>query len=131
MISANNRVMNLKGLSKTDESGFAQVSAPTPRTRRTVGTIFHMAAEAKIPLSTVVAQHRVPVAQSSRIESYPVDTSCAMLAHLKTSEGAVSSFAGTGRVMAINDVDGLRLTFDGWRVQHIRPSGNARNGMLR
>ncbi|ESW76756.1 hypothetical protein X772_31970 [Mesorhizobium sp. LSJC280B00] len=127
MISANNRVMNLKGLSKTDESGFAQVSAPTPRTRRTVGTILHMAADAKIPLSAVVAQHRVPVAQSGRIESYPVDTSCAMLAHLKASEGAVSHLSmGPDAMMAINDVDGLRLTFDGWRVLHIRPSGNAR-----
>ncbi|MER8459620.1 hypothetical protein NKH98_29075 [Mesorhizobium sp. M0833] len=65
------QVMNLKGLSKTDESGFAQVSALTPRTRRTAGTILHMAADAKIPLSAIVAQHRVPVAQSSRLESYP------------------------------------------------------------
>ncbi|MER9252366.1 hypothetical protein NKI59_11200 [Mesorhizobium sp. M0598] len=119
--------MNLKGLSKTDESGFAQVSAPTPRTRRTVGTILHMAADAKIPLSAVVAQHRVPVAQSGRIESYPVDTSCAMLAHLKASEGAMSHLSmGPDAMMAINDVDGLRLTFDGWRVLHIRPTGNAR-----
>lgn len=103
------------------------MSAPTPRTRRTVGTILHMAADAKIPLSAVVAQHRVPVAQSGRIESYPVDTSCAMLAHLKASEGAVSHLSmGPDAMMAINDVDGLRLTFDGWRVLHIRPSGNAR-----
>ncbi|MER8638792.1 hypothetical protein [Mesorhizobium sp. M1365] len=81
----------------------------------------------KIPLSAVVAQHRVPVAQSGRIESYPVDTSCAMLAHLKASEGAVSHLSmGPDAMMAINDVDGLRLTFDGWRVLHIRPSGNAR-----
>lgn len=71
VISADNRVTNLKGLSKTDESGFAQVSALTPRTRRTVGTILHMAADAEIPLSAIVAQHRVPVAQSSRLESYP------------------------------------------------------------
>ncbi|MER8709319.1 hypothetical protein NKH49_27900 [Mesorhizobium sp. M1088] len=30
-----------------------------------------LVADAKIPLSAVVAQHRVPVAQSCRIESYP------------------------------------------------------------
>ncbi|MER8370197.1 hypothetical protein NKH16_23170 [Mesorhizobium sp. M1307] len=50
-----------------------------------------------------------------------------MLAHLKASEGAVSHLSmGPDAMMAINDVDGLRLTFDGWRVLHIRPSGNAR-----
>ncbi|MER8961111.1 hypothetical protein [Mesorhizobium sp. M0701] len=53
--------------------------------------------------------------------------SCAMLAHLKASEGAVSHLSmGPDAMMAINDVDGLRLTFDGWQVLHIRPSGNAR-----
>ncbi|MER9706411.1 hypothetical protein NKJ36_07345 [Mesorhizobium sp. M0142] len=50
-----------------------------------------------------------------------------MLAHLKASEGAVSHLSmGPDAMMAINDVDGLRLTFDGWRVLHIGPSGNAR-----
>lgn len=45
-----------------------------------------------------------------------------MLAHLKASEGAVSHLSmGPDAMMAINDVDGLRLTFDGWRVLHIRP----------
>ncbi|MDK1389256.1 phosphomannomutase [Sinorhizobium sp. 8-89] len=86
----------------------------------------HMAADAKIPLSALVAQHRLPVAQSSRIENYPVDRSCALLAHLKASEGALSyRFDKIGRVMAMNDVDGLRLTFEGGRILHIRPSGNA------
>lgn len=35
-----------------------------------------------------------------------------MLAHLKASEGAVSHLSmGPDAMMAINDVDGLRLTF--------------------
>ncbi|MER8733392.1 hypothetical protein NKH28_26775 [Mesorhizobium sp. M1227] len=114
--------MNLKGLWKTDESGFAQVSALTPRTRRTVGTILHMAADAKIPLSAVVAQHRVP-SRSIQPARKLSGRSCAMLAHLKASEGAVSHLlVGPDAMMATTDVDGLRLTFDGWGVLHIRPS---------
>lgn len=86
----------------------------------------HQAAQAKIPLSAVIARHSLPVALSSRIENYPLDRSCALLAHLKASEANVSQLFGRiGRVKATNDLDGLRLTLDGGRILHIRASGNA------
>ncbi|MER9081728.1 hypothetical protein [Mesorhizobium sp. M0895] len=81
-----------------------------------------LAADAKIPLSAVVAQHRVP-SRSIQPARKLSGRSCAMLAHLKASEGAVSHLlVGPDAMMATNDVDGLRLTFDGWRVLHMRPS---------
>ncbi|MER9444924.1 hypothetical protein NKI79_26805 [Mesorhizobium sp. M0340] len=81
--------MNLKAFRKRTKRVRTGVGSDTQNQRNRWNDP-PLVADAKIPLSAVVAQHRVPVAQSSRIESYPVDTSCAMLAHLKTSEGAVS-----------------------------------------
>ncbi|ODR93086.1 phosphomannomutase [Sinorhizobium alkalisoli] len=84
------------------------------------------AAEDKIPLSAVVAQHHLPVALSSRIENYSFDRSCALLAHLKACDTSVEHlFGGVGRVTAMDCMDGVRLTLHGGRILHIRPSGNA------
>lgn len=48
------------------------------------------------------------------------------MAFLKASKANVSHlFSRIGRVAGTDDVDGLRLTFEGGRILHIRPSGNA------
>ncbi|ASY60893.1 MULTISPECIES: phosphomannomutase [Sinorhizobium/Ensifer group] len=108
---------------------FGGASLPALPTRDCVLPIIaalHMAVEAKTPLSGIVAMHRLPVALSGRIENYPFDRSDALVAFLKASKANVSHlFSRIGRVTGTDDVDGLRLTFEGGRILHIRPSGNA------
>ncbi|OWK25558.1 hypothetical protein AJ87_08680 [Rhizobium yanglingense] len=99
---------------------------PTRDCVQPIVATLHAGAEAKTPLSAVVAKHRLPVALSNRIENYPFDRSCALLTHLQASEANVAHLFGRiGRVKAMNNVDGLRLTLEDGRILHIRPSGNA------
>ncbi|WP_026615993.1 phosphomannomutase [Ensifer aridi] len=107
--------------------GGASLSAlPTRDCVLPIIATLHMAVEAKTPLSAIVAMHRLPVALSSRIENYPFDRSDALVAYLKASKANVSHLFGQiGRVTGTDDMDGVRLTFEGGRILHIRPSGNA------
>ncbi|PJR10259.1 phosphomannomutase [Sinorhizobium meliloti] len=106
--------------------GAALSALPTRDSVLPIIATLKAAAEDKIPLSAVVAQHHLPVALSSRIENYSIDRSCALLAHLKASDTSVERlFGGIGRVKAMDCMDGVRLTLHGGRILHIRPSGNA------
>jgi phosphomannomutase len=84
------------------------------------------AAQKKMPLSQLAAAFSMPFAMADRLENFPVETSGALMAHLRQSDGNLADFlAPLGAISAKSDIDGLRVTFTDGRVIHLRPSGNA------
>jgi phosphomannomutase len=85
-----------------------------------------LVAKAKQPLSRIVADHPLAFAAADRLENFPVETSAALMAHLRASDDNLSAFlAPIGSVAAKSDIDGLRVTLEDGRIIHLRPSGNA------
>jgi phosphomannomutase len=86
----------------------------------------HAAASAKKTLSAVAAGYALPFAAADRLENFPVETSAALMAHLRASQAGLAAFlAPVGSVAATSDIDGLRVTLSDGRIIHFRPSGNA------
>lgn len=85
-----------------------------------------LAAGRRQPLSVVAAAHRLPVAAADRLEHFPVETSGALMAMLRSGPDALTAFlAPVGVPDGVSDIDGLRVTLTDRRVIHFRPSGNA------
>lgn len=85
-----------------------------------------LAATRKQPLSAIAAAHGLPATAADRLENFPIETSAALMAHLRGSPEVLARFlAPIGAVASVSDVDGLRLTLADGRVVHFRPSGNA------
>ncbi|WP_337184823.1 phosphomannomutase [Shinella sp.] len=83
-------------------------------------------ATAERPLSQVVADFSLPAAASDRLENFPVETSAALMAELRSGAGRLAAFlAPIGVPQKTSDVDGLRVTLEDGSVIHFRPSGNA------
>ncbi|MFM1891701.1 MAG: hypothetical protein RLZ44_778, partial [Pseudomonadota bacterium] len=64
---------------------------------------------------------------SDRLKAFPCDLARERLAALRAG-GAVAmsaQFPGLGEVLAVDETDGLRITFSNQEVVHLRPSGNA------
>nr|WP_316651566.1 phosphomannomutase [uncultured Gellertiella sp.] len=78
------------------------------------------------PLSGLAADFQLPVADADRLENFPLETSAALMAHLRSGPAQLAAFlAPVGAVMATSDIDGLRVTLADRRILHFRPSGNA------
>jgi phosphomannomutase len=85
-----------------------------------------LAAREKKPLSQIAAGFRLPFAAADRLENFPVETSAALMAHLRRSDDNLAAFlAPISTVAAKSDIDGLRVTLEDGRIVHLRPSGNA------
>lgn len=85
-----------------------------------------LAAREKKSLSQVAAGFRLPFAAADRLENFPVETSAALMAHLRQSDANLAAFlAPISTVAAKSDIDGLRVTLEDRRIMHFRPSGNA------
>lgn len=83
-------------------------------------------------LSSLVASLPARFTHSDRIAGIPTDQSRALLEQLATGteEGrmdAIEELFGpiAGKPQAVDQTDGLRITFDNGSVIHLRPSGNA------
>jgi phosphomannomutase len=88
--------------------------------------ILSKAAECRVPLSLIAARYALPFALSDRLENFPVETSAALMAHLRGSGGNLTAFLGPiGKPASVSDIDGLRVTLADGGVIHLRPSGNA------
>lgn len=84
------------------------------------------AAERGLSLSALVEDFSLPIALSDRLENYATERSATLMAHLRASKAQLSAFlAPIGDVLAVSDIDGLRVTLTDGRVIHFRPSGNA------
>ncbi|KQS65408.1 phosphomannomutase [Rhizobium sp. Leaf371] len=88
--------------------------------------VLYQAAERREPLSAIVAGYRLPVALSDRLERFPVETSQALMAALRSTPEALAAFLKPlGAPAAVSDIDGLRITLMDDSIVHLRPSGNA------
>jgi phosphomannomutase len=75
---------------------------------------------------TLVDDMGLPVAISDRIQDVPTEQSKAFVEHLTTNAAARDSLlSGFGKTVAVNTMDGLRLTLDSGVTVQFRPSGNA------
>lgn len=85
-----------------------------------------------VTLGALQAQLPARYTFSERLQNYPAAKSQALLAQLQegTHEDVLARtskmFAElTGKAIAFDNTDGLRMTFDGADIIHLRPSGNA------
>ncbi|MCY1128197.1 phosphomannomutase [Frigidibacter sp. RF13] len=63
---------------------------------------------------------------ADRLEDAPTDRSQALVAHLSRDEATrMGFFEGFGEEAAVDLTDGLRVSFTGGLILHLRPSGNA------
>jgi phosphomannomutase len=77
-------------------------------------------------LSKIAQEYRLPFALSDRLENFPVETSAALMAHLRSSRANLEGFlAPVGTAVSVSDIDGLRVRFADGGIIHLRPSGNA------
>jgi phosphomannomutase len=107
-------------------NGYTLAPLPTRDSLMPVLAVLALAAAEKRPLSTVAAGFALPAAASDRLENVPVETSAALMAHLRSGTAALAAFlAPIGVPMTVSDIDGLRVTLENGAVMHFRPSGNA------
>jgi phosphomannomutase len=98
-----------------------------------------MTRDAALPLIAPLAQARAlghslaqalaalprRVTAADRLTEIPPQASAALLAHLADDAARAAFVAPFGQELAVNHLDGLRLTLTSDRVLHLRPSGNA------
>lgn len=99
---------------------------PTRDSFLPVLAVLSLAAQRQRPLSSLAADIALPVALSDRIENFPLETSAALMSHLRSGADNLASFlAPIGKPVSLSDIDGLRVTLADRSVVHFRPSGNA------
>ena len=78
-------------------------------------------------LAALVAAEPARFTASDRLPDVSTDRSAALVAHLGADAQARAAFLALlgGAGAALDVTDGLRLTLEGGRVLHLRPSGNA------
>jgi len=83
------------------------------------------AKKAKKPLSIFAASFALPEACAGRLENFAIEKSTSLMKQLAEPAKAAAFFKDFGTIKKRNTTDGLRLTFAGGEVIHLRPSGNA------
>jgi phosphomannomutase len=77
-------------------------------------------------LSVLAEDYALPVALSDRIENFPLETSGALMAYLRSGTDNLTTFLEPiGMPQSVTDIDGLRVTLADRSIIHFRPSGNA------
>jgi phosphomannomutase len=90
--------------------------------------ILAMSAASARPISALLADLPARTTASGVLRAFPTERSRAKIAELAAggAEAIARAFAGRfGKVVSSSEIDGLRITFEGDRVVHLRPSGNA------
>lgn len=106
--------------------GKALDALPTRDSFLPILATLYAAARARKPLSAVAGSYRLPFAAADRLENFPVETSAALMTHLRASDANLAAFlAPIAGVSSKSDIDGLRVTLADGRIIHFRPSGNA------
>jgi phosphomannomutase len=107
-------------------AGGALAPLPTRDSFLPILATLSLAASEKKPLSQVAASFALAHAAADRLENFPVETSAALMAHLRASDDHLAAFlAPLGVIASKSDIDGLRVTLVNRRIIHLRPSGNA------
>lgn len=88
--------------------------------------VLYAAASGRKSLKDLAEAYHLPFADADRLEHFPVETSAALMAHLRSGTAELAAFlAPIGDVAGTSDIDGLRVTLSDGRIIHFRPSGNA------
>ncbi|MCV9962246.1 phosphomannomutase [Pararhizobium sp. BT-229] len=107
-------------------NGAALKALPTRDSFLPVLAVLFAAARSGKPLSALAAGYALPVALSDRIENFPLETSAALMAELRSGKDNLARFLKPiGTPGDISDIDGLQVTLTDGGVIHFRPSGNA------
>ena len=79
------------------------------------------------PVSRLVAALPPRYTASDRLKNFPTEISRQKIAELAASDEAIATMFGPlcGTVQAVDQTDGLRITFENNEIIHLRPSGNA------
>jgi len=77
-------------------------------------------------LAALVAREPQRFTAADRLQDVPTDRSQNLVARLQAGPAARAAFlADFGREQSADQTDGLRITLEGGRIVHLRPSGNA------
>ena len=76
-------------------------------------------------VSETVRALDLPAAVSGRIENFAQERSAQLIALLDNRAKAEAFFTPFGKIVAEDRTDGIRVSLEGRRIIHIRPSGNA------
>ena len=107
-------------------NGTLFTALPTRDSFLPILAVLFRAASQKQSLSAVASSYKLPVAAADRLENFPVETSAALMAHLRQSADNLADFlAPVDTIAGTSDIDGLRVTLGNGRIIHFRPSGNA------
>jgi phosphomannomutase len=107
-------------------NGHILAALPTRDSFLPVLAVLALRAHRHQPLSQIAASFALPVADSDRLENFPVETSAALMAELRSGPAPLAAFlAPIGQPAEQSDIDGLRVTLEDGRIIHFRPSGNA------
>lgn len=89
--------------------------------------LLSLARAQRVPLSALAPSLPARFTASDRLQSFPTETSRALVAQLAASSAAVATLlAGIdGKARAIDQTDGLRIVLENGEIVHFRPSGNA------
>jgi len=79
------------------------------------------------PVSRLVAALPPRYTASDRLKNFPTEIARQRIAELAASDEAIATMFGPlcGTVQAVDQTDGLRITFENNEIIHLRPSGNA------
>jgi len=85
------------------------------------------ARECGCPLSELTQRLPARYTASDRLKAFPCDLARARIAALAAggAQAIQAAFPALGEVSAIDQTDGLRVTFASGEIVHLRPSGNA------
>ena len=112
--------------SDVEINGSVLKALPTRDSFLPILAVLSKAAMSGKPLSLIAASYALPFALSDRLENFPVETSAALMAHLRGSRENLAAFlAPIGQPASVSDIDGLRVTLADGGIVHLRPSGNA------
>jgi len=93
--------------------------------------ILMLAKQSNVAVATLLQQLPPRYTCSDRLKDFPTELSRQRLAEFNSGDfeqdkhAIESAFARFGSVKALDDTDGLRITFGSDEVVHLRPSGNA------
>lgn len=113
--------------STVERGGRRLAPLPTRDALIVVLAVLGLAAEQGIPLSALGALLPARFSASDRLKDFPTARAEERIAALAAGGAPAleAAFQGLGAATAVDRTDGLRVTFAGGDIVHLRPSGNA------
>lgn len=112
--------------SPIEKDGRRLASLPTRDALIIILALIRFAQERNLPLSGLAGLLPPRFTASDRLKEFPTAVSQQRLADLACNGGAERVFAAEfGKVVSLDQTDGLRMTFANEEIIHLRPSGNA------